>query len=67
MQEYPKISEVIDLIEKAEPTGTPYDRFARGGSQLKNWVLLRTVDYLLTLGYVSIVVYGVYLIIKGLL
>lgn len=33
-KDYPKISEVIELLSESEPIGTKEDRFARGSNEL---------------------------------
>jgi hypothetical protein len=52
-KDYPKISEVIELLSESEPIGTKEDRFARGSNELDSVWVIRLFDYILTALYLS--------------
>jgi hypothetical protein len=53
MQQFPKISEVIEQLMESDEIGTKEDKFARGCNLLKYPNVLKGVDYLLTAIYLT--------------
>jgi len=68
--QFPNATEIINLLHEVEPTGTPADDRARGGMLMRNPMLLKATDYVLTavyiIGYSSLIFWGLKTVIAWL-
>lgn len=65
--EYPKISEVLEMLQEVDNFDTQELRFANGESEIKHSIWINIADYLLTVLYLSGLGYFIYWLIKSIL